>query len=153
MKISNNLRKIRQEKELTQKQLSVLSGIAEPTIRQYEAGTLNPKFETIEKFAKALGVDAMELNDDEVIIREDEENMDYRDFINKRFNCEDERMARDLAKEDEKPRKKLSMLELQENMMHKLYEKAMQAADKLAIDDAISILEEAIYCIDAYRKD
>jgi len=41
---------------LTQKELGERAGIAEPTIRRYELGKLNPKYETLEKIAGALGV-------------------------------------------------------------------------------------------------
>ena len=58
MDISDNIRRIRKEKGLTQKKLGELCKIAEPTIRRYEAGTLKPKLETIEKIATALGVGA-----------------------------------------------------------------------------------------------
>ena len=61
MDISDNIRRIRKEKGLTQKKLGELCKIAEPTIRRYEAGTLKPKLETIEKIASALGVGASAL--------------------------------------------------------------------------------------------
>ena len=56
MTIGERIRMIRKEKKLTQKQLGELCNIAEPTIRRYELGGLNPKIQTIEKIAKALGV-------------------------------------------------------------------------------------------------
>lgn len=56
MTIGENIRRIRKERGLTQKKLGELCMIAEPTIRRYEAGTLNPKLETVEKIASALGV-------------------------------------------------------------------------------------------------
>lgn len=46
----------RQRLGLTQKELGEKAGIAEPTIRRYELGKLNPKYETLEKIAGALGV-------------------------------------------------------------------------------------------------
>ena len=57
MTTGQRIKTIRKEKGLTQKALGELCGIAEPTIRQYESGRLNPKFETIEKIAtKGLDV-------------------------------------------------------------------------------------------------
>lgn len=47
---------------LTQKKLGELCGIAEPTIRRYELGKLNPKIGTLNKIAKALGVPVTELD-------------------------------------------------------------------------------------------
>lgn len=61
MAISENIKRFRKERGLTQKKLSELCGIAEPTIRRYEAGTLNPKIETVEKLASALGITAVDL--------------------------------------------------------------------------------------------
>lgn len=56
MSVGQNIRKIRKEKGITQKKLSELTGIAEITIRQYEAGKYKPKVEQVEKLAKALDV-------------------------------------------------------------------------------------------------
>ncbi|MCD7745723.1 MAG: helix-turn-helix domain-containing protein [Lachnospiraceae bacterium] len=61
MSIGENIRAVRQQKGLSQKKLGELCGIAEPTIRRYEAGTLNPKLGTIEKIASALGVSSFSL--------------------------------------------------------------------------------------------
>ena len=53
---ADRLKLLRKEKHLTQKDISIRSGIAEPTITKYETGKLNPKFETVQKLANALGV-------------------------------------------------------------------------------------------------
>ena len=50
------IRKYRKEKEWTQKQLGEACGIHEANIRKYELGKQNPKKETLEKIADALGV-------------------------------------------------------------------------------------------------
>ena len=54
---SERLKSIRLEKGLTQKQLGERCGIADPTIRKYESGKLNPKLETVKKLAYGLQVD------------------------------------------------------------------------------------------------
>lgn len=54
---SDRLKSIRLEKGLTQKQLAERCGIADPTIRKYESGKLNPKLETVKKLANGLQVD------------------------------------------------------------------------------------------------
>lgn len=56
MTVGDRMRKIRIEKGLTQREVSTRCHIAEPTIRKYESGRLNPKFETMEKIASALEV-------------------------------------------------------------------------------------------------
>ena len=63
MAVGKNIKRIRQEKGLTQKQLGDLCNpqIAESTIRRYELGKLNPKIETVLKIADALKVDIFDL--------------------------------------------------------------------------------------------
>lgn len=57
MAIGENIRKLRKEKGLTQKQLGLRCGIDEANIRKYELGNAKPKLETIQKIADALKVD------------------------------------------------------------------------------------------------
>lgn len=59
------IKEIRRNKGLTQKQLGEKCHIAESTIRRYESGNLNPKIETLQKIAAALGCDLSELMDSE----------------------------------------------------------------------------------------
>lgn len=61
MTVGENIKRLRKERGLTQKNLGELCGIAEPNIRKYENGKQNPKLETIEKIATALGVTAFDL--------------------------------------------------------------------------------------------
>ena len=61
MTVGERIRAARKAKGLTQKQLGEACGIAEPTIRRYELGKLNPKFETLEKIAVPLGISASNL--------------------------------------------------------------------------------------------
>ena len=50
--IGAKIRELRKARGLTQKELGERAGIAEPTIRRYELGKLNPKFETVQKQPK-----------------------------------------------------------------------------------------------------
>ena len=63
MTVGENIRRIRKEKGLTQKKLGELCGINEVQIRRYELGgkNSNPKKETLEKIANALGVQLYDL--------------------------------------------------------------------------------------------
>lgn len=61
MTVGERIRAARKAKGLTQKALAEACGIAEPTIRRYELGKLNPKYETLEKIARALDTSASEL--------------------------------------------------------------------------------------------
>lgn len=63
MSIGENIKEARKEKGLTQNQLGNLCNpkISESTIRKYELGLLNPKIETLQKIAVALGVSINDL--------------------------------------------------------------------------------------------
>lgn len=54
--ICENMRKIRLEKGLTQKQVAEACGMVDATYRTYELGKANPKPATVARIAKALGV-------------------------------------------------------------------------------------------------
>jgi len=61
-KVSNNIRKIRQKKGMSQDRLSKEADLALNTIVKIETGeSPNPTVETLEKIAKALGVSIEEL--------------------------------------------------------------------------------------------
>lgn len=61
--VGRNIRETRLKKGLTQRELGERSGIAEPTIRKYELGKLNPKISTLKKIADALDVDVFSIAD------------------------------------------------------------------------------------------
>lgn len=61
--IGERIKAARKNAGMTQKQLGELAGIAEPTIRRYELGKLNPKFETLAKIAEALKVNPADLDE------------------------------------------------------------------------------------------
>ena len=63
MTVGENIKKIRKEKGLTQKELGKLCGMSEAQIGQYENGLRNPKMETLEKIANALDISYFELFD------------------------------------------------------------------------------------------
>ena len=54
--IGERIRQLRKEKGFTQKQLGDLCSMADSAIRRYESGRQNPKKETLQKIASALGV-------------------------------------------------------------------------------------------------
>lgn len=61
MTAGERIRQNRLNKKMTQKELGEKAGIAEPTIRRYELGKLNPKFETLQKIATALSIPVTDL--------------------------------------------------------------------------------------------
>lgn len=60
--IGQNIKKIRLNKNMTQKQLGDLCGMADSAIRRYENGGANPKIETLGKIAQALNVSIGDLD-------------------------------------------------------------------------------------------
>ena len=71
MSIGEIIKKIRIEKGMTQKQLGEKIGMAESNIRKYESGKLNPKLQTLEKFAKGLEVPVSALRTDLEILTDE----------------------------------------------------------------------------------
>ena len=67
MTTGERIRQRRQLAGLTQKELGIRAGIAEPTIGRYELGKLNPKPETLKKIARALAISWYELLPDSEI--------------------------------------------------------------------------------------
>lgn len=61
MTIGENIRRLRKEKGLTQKQLGERCGMKEANVRKYELNKGNPKIETIKRIASALGVNAIDI--------------------------------------------------------------------------------------------
>src|SRR5690606_41842419 len=61
MTIATNLKRIREAKKLTQREVWEAAGIGKSSLTAYEAGRSDPTVDTIVKIAKALGVTADEL--------------------------------------------------------------------------------------------
>lgn len=64
MNIAKNIKLLRKNLNMTQKQLAEKTGIAQITIQQYEAGKYEPKYDNLMKLAKALEVDITDIADD-----------------------------------------------------------------------------------------
>lgn len=62
MKLTENVKRIREKKNMTQEQLSKASGVGRVTISRIETGELqNTTMDTVSKLASGLGVDEAEL--------------------------------------------------------------------------------------------
>lgn len=59
--VSENIKRIRKEKGITQKQLASDSGLSVTSIQYYECGKFKPKIEQVERLAAALDVSPSEL--------------------------------------------------------------------------------------------
>lgn len=65
MTIGENIKRIRLERHMTQKELGEkLGGISQQQIGQWETGKANPKIETIDKIATALDVPIVQIKED-----------------------------------------------------------------------------------------
>lgn len=56
MTIGEKIKKFRIERNLSQKQLAIMSGMSEPAIRNYELGNRQPSEKQLEKIAQALNI-------------------------------------------------------------------------------------------------
>ena len=65
MTVGENIKRIRQEKGLTLKQLGDMVGVSEAYIRAYESGRRNPKIKSLEALAQALAVNVEVLTNSE----------------------------------------------------------------------------------------
>ena len=79
MNIGDNIRRIRQKKGLSQKQLGELLHMSPIMISQYENGKRNPKLETIQKIAKALETTPGYLMN--ISEPQEKNNFNYLDFV------------------------------------------------------------------------
>ena len=59
--VGRNVRRVRQEKELTQEQLAEVSGFSQQYISGLEQGRRNPTVVTVYEIATALGVNYLDL--------------------------------------------------------------------------------------------
>ncbi len=60
--IGANIKRIRKEKKLSQRELGEKLGVSQQMIGQYENNTTPPKYETVKRIAKALGVPTSEID-------------------------------------------------------------------------------------------
>lgn len=64
MSIAQNIRRLREEKGLTQEELATAIGMSRPAVTQWETGWSQPRMGTIEKLAAFFGVSKSEIIDD-----------------------------------------------------------------------------------------
>lgn len=84
--VSEQLKYYRKQAKMTQKQLSEETGIAEITIRQYEAGKYQPKIENLHKISNALNVPLSFFLDDDFFDCLDLPEQDEEMFIQNKIN-------------------------------------------------------------------
>ena len=66
MTTGQKIKKLRQSRNLSQKELGIMSGLSEPAIRNYELGNRTPSAQQLEKIASALNVSVYAISDPEI---------------------------------------------------------------------------------------
>lgn len=84
MATGDKIKSFRKEQKITQRQLSEATGLAEITIRQYEANKYTPKIENLRKIASALGIHISEFLEPGETISEHDPVSDMRDVLSKK---------------------------------------------------------------------
>ena len=86
MTFGEKIKKIREEKGISQRILGEKLGVKQQTIAQYEKAKNVPKYETLQKIANALEVSLLDFLDDEIIdaLESGDEKIDEK--INAIFN-------------------------------------------------------------------
>lgn len=77
--IGKILKTMRKSNKLSQEQISKLVGYARNTISQYETGTIEPDFKTIEKIANICGYEIQFINKEQNIIL-DSKNIERKEL-------------------------------------------------------------------------
>ena len=114
MEISKKIKQLRQQKELSQKELAKLIGASTMAISNYELGKNFPDQEKLQKISKALGVTIADFYDGERKTVDNSKEESYRKLVDtheilyKQISKDNER----LQKENEKLRSELIKLEL-----------------------------------------
>lgn len=80
---SNNLKKIRKSKGLTQEDLASRIGVKQPSYNRWEAGNIWPEEDTVNKIAQALDIDQAILFFDESLITPQVATKVLSDYFNK----------------------------------------------------------------------
>lgn len=68
MSVAENIKYLRKQKHMTQKQLSEKTGLAVITIQQYEAGKYSPKHDNLIKLATALECEVSDIDESIIVI-------------------------------------------------------------------------------------
>ncbi len=66
MTAGQKIKELRQARNLSQKELGIMSGLSEPAIRNYELGNRTPSKQQLEKIAAALNVSTYAISEPEI---------------------------------------------------------------------------------------
>lgn len=160
MPTGTRIKEIRKQKGLTQKQLGELCGMYESQIRKYENGNANPKIETLQKIADALGVGVYEFLEDDLFDATDDDPEYERNIIDDKANS----ILQDKHLTKEEKKKKIKDLSTQVAIMMKTHSDRIDNTaktmmhiylDELNAEGKSKALEqvEMLTKIPEYRKD
>ena len=145
MSVGENIKRIRKEKGLTQKQLGELCGLADSAIRRYENGGANPKIETKKKIANALEVPVEDIDPDlesltkSLIMKEKERKMEEIEHIIKFLNSRT--TLTDAEEEQLTEQQKFKIIELKKKGLENLQNIHLSIATELHNEEETQLQE------------
>lgn len=159
--IGQNIKKIRLNKNMTQKQLGDLCGMADSAIRRYENGGANPKIETLGKIAQALNVSIGDLDPSYSYMTHDKDEAltmisQLNQFIEKipKMNASDESKKENISKAQELIENFKSLVNMIDIAILADKEKKTMEAEKQTLIESIQAAEKEIedMCLFVFRQ-
>lgn len=109
MTIGSNIRKCRNEKGLTQKDVAAKANISRSYFADVESGRYNPSLDVLKSIANALGTTAQQL------LKDDMDKKDFIDETEEKYNAILERIKKISPSDREKLLKVLDIFEQKHN--------------------------------------
>lgn len=138
MPTGKRIKEIRMQKGLTQKQLGDKCGIADANIRKYENGKQNPKMETLQKIADALGVPIYEFLDNDLF----DATLHLGSYEGRFFNDKVKEIVNDTTLSETEMKKKLSDLSMQGMILTEFHRNDLDTRTKEILNNFVDQLNE-----------
>lgn len=138
MPTGKRIKEIRMQKGLTQKQLGDKCGIADANIRKYENGKQNPKMETLQKIADALGVPIYEFLDNDLF----DATLHLGSYEGRFFNDKVKSIVNDTTLSETEMKKKLADLSMQGEILTKFHRNDSDTITKEILNNFVDLLNE-----------
>lgn len=134
------IKEIRIEKGLTQKQLGDMCGMADSAIRRYENGNANPKIETLQKIADALGMPLYDFLDNDLF---DAATIYPEEYEENLIDSKIDAIMKDISLSETEKKKKLHDISTQVAIMAKIHIDHANETTKFIICECIEKLNSA----------